>query len=119
MYPILPVVVDWISNLADGFNVFLATIGSFITSLFGVEMQYVMSLTGSYYAASYSANTEILAIISQASFGFVSFFVPSSAILMMGLAYLDLPYKDWLKYIWKFLVAMLIVIAVIIVILAL
>ena len=119
MYPIVPVIVDWIASLADGFNAFLAFISAFVSSIFGVEMQYVMSLAGSYYASMFSANSSLLAVIFQAAFGFASFFVPSSAILMMGLAYLDIPYKDWMKYIWKFLVALLIVIAIIIVILAL
>lgn len=119
MFPVVPVIVDWISNLASGFNAFLEFIGAFVASIFGVEMQHVMSLAGSYYATTYAANKEILAIIIQSAFGLVSFFIPSSAILMMGLAYLDIPYKDWMKYIWKFLVAMLIVVAIIITILVL
>lgn len=114
MYPVVPVIINWISSLAKSFNAFFAFVSAFITSIFGVEMQYVMNLAGTYFAATYEANTSVLAIIFQLAFGFASFFVPSSAILMVGLAYLDIPYKDWMKYIWKFLLALLVVIAVII-----
>ena len=116
MAPVLPVLVDWIAKLTDGFNAFLAFINAFITSLFSVEMQYAVSLAGSYYAATFTEVKSALAIIFQSAFGFASFFVPSSAILMLGLSYLNIPYKDWMKFIWKFLIALLVVIIVIILI---
>ena len=77
-----------------------------------------MSLSGTYYAAMFAGSTKVLAIIYQAMFGLVSFFAPSSAILMIGLSYLGIPYKDWMKYIWKFLVAMLLVIIIVLIIVA-
>lgn len=107
MFPVVPVIVDWIANLAKGFNVVLASIGAFITSLFGVEMQYVANLSGAYFASMYAEHVSALSIIFQSAFGLVSFVAPSSAILMIGLAYMGIPYKDWLKYIWKFVVSML------------
>jgi len=119
MFPVIPVMVDWIAGLAKGFNVVLAFLGALITSVFGVEMQYVTSLTGSYFATTYASRLDIMAILFQSAFGLVSFIVPSSAILMMGLAYLDIPYKDWFKYIWKFLLAMFVVIVIIVAIMLL
>lgn len=119
MFPVLPVMVDWVAKLTDGFNVALAFINGLLVSLFGVEMQYVMSLGGNYYAAMFAENASISAVAFQSAFGLVSFFAPSSAILMIGLAYLGIPYKEWLKYIWKFLVAMLLVIVIILTILTL
>ncbi len=116
MYPVLPVIADWFATIADGFSAFWNTIAVFITSLFGVEMQYVMSLIGTYYAATFASNSSEMAMIIQMMFGLVSFFAPSSVILMLGLSYLDLPYKDWMKFIWKFLVALLLVIIIIIII---
>ena len=108
MFPVVPVIVDWIATLAKSFNVLLAGIGACITSIFGVEMQYVANLSAAYFAAMYAEQASALSIIFQSAFGLVSFVVPSSAILMMGLAYMNIPYKDWLKYIWKFFLAMLV-----------
>ena len=119
MFPVVPVIVDWIASLADGFNAFLAFIAALITSLFGVEMQYVMSLAGTYYAATFAENTNVIAIIFQTAFGLISFIAPSSAILMMGLSYMNISYKEWFKYIWKFLLIMLVFVAIVITILVL
>ena len=45
--------------------------------------------------------------------GLATVFVPSSAILIYILSYLDIPYKEWIKYIWKFVLATAIAIIVI------
>lgn len=116
--PVVPVIVDWIMSLAKGFNAALAFVAASVTSVFGVELQYVMNLAGTYFATNYKEVQMVSAVIFQAAWGLVSFFAPSSAILMMGLAYLDIPYKDWMKFIWKFLLAMLVIIIIIILIIA-
>ena len=118
MYPVVPVIVDWFATIAKGFNVVWNFIAAFITSLFSVEMQYAMNLAGSYYAANFAGSTEVMSLIFQTTFGLVSFFAPSSVILMIGLSYLKVPYKDWFKFIWKFLVAMLLVSIILIIIVA-
>ena len=118
-YPTIPTIIDWIAKRSSDFNVVLAAINAFISSIFGVEPAYAMSLGGSYYASMYSANVDILAIVFQSMFGLASFFVPSSVVLMLGLSYLGISYRDWMKHIWKFLLAMLIVIIAIIAIMSL
>ena len=116
MYPVIPVITDWFATISEEFSAFWNSIAIFIASLFGVEMQYIMSLIGTYYASSFAENGSQIALIIQMMYGLVSFFAPSSVILMLGLSYLNLPYKDWLKFIWKFLVALLLVIIIIIII---
>ncbi len=118
MYPILPVIVDWIANFGDGFNAFLAFICALITSGFGVEMNYVMQLAGSYFASLTTDGGNILVIIFQLAFGIMGFIAPASAILMLGLSYLDIKFKDWFKFIWKFVLAMLVLAIIIIVVIA-
>ena len=119
MFPVVPVIVDWISGLSKGFNVVLTSLSAIVASIFGVEMQYVMNLAGTYFAGTYANHVDALAIIFQSMFGLVSFCVPSSAILMIGLAYLGISYKEWVKYIWKFLLAMLAVVIILLAVLLL
>ena len=119
MFPVVPVIVDWISGLSKGFNVVLTSLSAIVASIFGVEMQYVMNLAGTYFAGTYANHVDALAIIFQSMFGLVSFCVPSSAILMIGLAYLGISYKEWMKYIWKFLLAMLAVVIILLAVLLL
>jgi uncharacterized ion transporter superfamily protein YfcC len=39
--------------------------------------------------------------------GLVQVIAPTSVIAIFGLSYLDIPYKKWIKYIWKFFLIML------------
>lgn len=107
MYPVVPTIVNAICNVTKNFNAFFVYIASLIASLFGVEMQYVTSLIGTFFAGAYAKHAATIAIILQSAFGIVSFVAPSSAILMIGLSFLDIKYADWCKFIWKFLLIML------------
>lgn len=117
-FPVMTTIVGWIDGFTEGFNAILAYIGAFITSLFSVEMQYTTAMAGTFYSTVYTEVHNTLLIIFQTAFGLVSFFAPSSVILMMGLAYLDIPYKEWMKFIWKFLLVLLVISIAIILIIA-
>ena len=52
----------------------------------------------------------------QSTYGLASMFSPASAILLIGLSYLGITYKEWMKYIWKFLVIMFVVIIIMMII---
>ena len=103
-------------KLASKFNVILGTIAGLFTSLFSVEYQYTLSLVGSYLTTAYSDFAKQIPIMLQSTYGLASMFAPSSAILLIGLSYLGITYKEWMKYIWKFVLAMFIVILVLMVI---
>ena len=110
MYPVLPTILDKI--LGAKFNVFTTALSGLVTSLFTCEYQYSINLVYSYFASAYASNLSVVSIILQSMFGLVSFFAPTSAMLFVGLSYMEIPYKDWMKYIWKFIIAMLLVIIV-------
>ena len=116
MFPVVPTIVDWFMKLASKFNVILGTIAGLFTSLFSVEYQYTVSLVGSYLTTAYSDFAKQIPIMLQSTYGLASVFAPSSAILLIGLSYLGITYKEWMKYIWKFVLAMFIVILVLMVI---
>lgn len=113
MYPVIPTIIDWFISLSDKFNVILTTIAGLFTSLFTVEYQYTVSLIGLYLKALFADNINQIAIILQTTFGIASMITPSSAILLLGLSLCDIKYKEWLKYIWKFIVAILLILIVI------
>ena len=118
-YPTVPTIVDWIATRSSGFNVLLAGINTIIASIFSIEPTYLISLAGTYYASTYASNVDILAIIFQSIFGLMSFFIPSSAVLMLGLSYTGTSYREWMKHIWKFLLAMLLIVIIIIAVMSL
>ena len=106
MFPILPTIVDWFVSLTDKFNVFLSTIAGLFTSLFTVEYQYTVSLIGSYMTTTFETYKDAISIMLQSTYGLAGLFAPSSAILLIGLSYLGISYKEWMKYIWKYLLIM-------------
>ncbi len=110
MFPVMPTIVDAIMGLASKFNIFLASLSALIASVFNVEMRYITASILPYITATYTATEpSLIAIIYQAMYGFVQFFAPTSLVLMLGLSYLDIKYKDWIKYIWLFLVGLLVI----------
>ncbi len=60
-----------------------------------------------------------VSVLLQGLFGVVSFAGPTSIILIFGLSYLDIPYTTWLKYIWRFVLYLLVLVALVVLILAL
>jgi uncharacterized ion transporter superfamily protein YfcC len=99
LYPTIAGVVSSILGL--GTNVFTLFLSGIYTSLFTVDFQYAVSTVGSAFATFKDAN--VAALILQVSNGIVAFIAPTSAILMVGLSMLDIKYKEYFKYIWKFL----------------
>ena len=66
-----------------------------------------------YMISGFSVYMNIVALIYLTMFGFVAFLAPTSILLVAGLTYTNVEYKNWLKYIWKFAVGMLLCLVVI------
>ena len=54
-----------------------------------------------------------VAILLQGIYGIFSLVGPTSLILIFGLTYFDVPYTTWLKYIWRFILGLIIVLALV------
>lgn len=61
----------------------------------------------------------VLGIITQAIYGLMMYIFPTSLLLIAGLSYLNVSYKEWFKYIWRYLLCLLALIIIIIVIMLL
>lgn len=106
------------SSMMKEFNYFISAIIAFIASIFGVEMQYAWMFSGQNFATTFANqySKETLAVIYQATYGLAQFVAPTSLFLMLGLAYLDIPYTEWFKKVWKLLVCLLVVAIVVVII---
>lgn len=81
-------------------------VGAFsaISGLFLNEFPYVVNYTVGALTAVFT-NAEIyplIAFVMQSVFGIMMLVVPTSVLLIAGLSYLKVSYKDWIKYIWKY-----------------
>jgi len=106
-------IVNAINGLSENFNVLTATGNSIVTSIFYNDFNSLSSAFTSLYTNFDATVLPIAAFSIQTIFALISVFVPTSIFLMAGLKYLDLPYKEWIKFIWKFI---LIIFALIVII---
>lgn len=108
--PISLTLAEPLINLTKEFNVVTASGAAFISHLFAVELDFSTNVVF-YISSVFTDNglAGIMAVIWQATYGFAMLFVPTSAILVAGLSYLNVSYFRWLKAIWKLLLELLVV----------
>lgn len=120
-HPFQLVIYKAILGLTKGFNVFTSTIVAALASLFNSDPAYAFQSVLP-YLTSIVTNTEnysIVGVVYQSIYGVTMLVAPTSLILMVVLSYLDIPYKKWLKTIWKLVVEFLVVLLIIFTILVL
>ena len=108
--PISLTIAEPLINLTKDFNVVTASGVAIISHFFAVELDFSTNIL--FYISSVFTDeglSGIMAIIWQATYGLAMLFVPTSAILVAGLSYLNVSYFRWLKAIWKLLLELLVV----------
>lgn len=108
IFPTIPTIVAKI--LGTKFNVFGTVLSGILAGLFNGEYQYALNAIYYNFYLLYPNNLSVIGFILQSTFGLMSFITPASALLFVGLSYTDVKYKEWFKYIWKFLLIMLVAI---------
>lgn len=107
---------DFILNLTNQFNWFTTGLQAFLGSFFYNDFKYLVDASAATIATMQS-NASVypaVAVLYQAIHGIVMLFAPVSLILMAGLSYLNVSLKDWFKYIWKFLLQLLLLTVVVV-----
>ena len=101
-----------------GDNVIVSSAIVLIGSIFSVDTYYSVVGIFSPIVSNLGdkANLNIYAILFQSIFGLVQMCGPTSILLIAGLSYLDVPYSKWLKYVWRFVLYMLILIFIVLMI---
>ena len=95
---------NYILGLSNDFNIITGTFTGIIGSFFYNDYLYFMN--GLYGIISlFNANMmPFILSVFQSIFGIMMFILPVSITLVYGLSFLNVSYKEWLKYIWKFVV---------------
>lgn len=104
-----PVIAEFILNLSSKFNVLLSSFTIMIGTLFNFDMQYI---TGNVLpqVVAHGGNTKLLMLMVQSIYGVVSLIAPTSLMLIVGLSYLDIPYCEYIKKMWKYILILLAVV---------
>lgn len=116
----IPVFTTIISWFGTSFNIVTSSIIALLSSVINIDMMYIaQGSLATLSAVVGTTNTPILSILFQAMYGLVQFIAPTSVLLIAGLCYLDVSYKDWFKAIWKLLIELLILILLVLIIMSL
>ena len=104
-----------------GDNVIAHSLVSLLGSILNVDLYYVTSgiFSSIVSALSEKANLSVFAVMFQSLYGLVQLIGPTSLFLIVGLSYLEVPYKTWIKYIWRLIVELLIAIIIILMVVTL
>ncbi len=104
------VIYKFILGLTKGFNIFTTGLVVVISSIFNGDPLYAFYSVLPYFVSvvTDTNNYQLIAVIFQCLYGIVTLVAPTSIPLMVTLAYTNTSYKDWFKYIWKLLVALLV-----------
>ena len=104
------VIYHFILGLTKGFNIFTTGLVVVISSIFNGDPLYAFYSVLPYFVSvvTDTNNYQLIAVIFQSLYGIVTLVAPTSIPLMATLAYTNTSYKDWFKYIWKLLVALLV-----------
>ena len=100
---------NFILGLSKDFNIFTGCLTGILGSFFYND--YLYFINGLYGIVSlYNATMmPFILTVFQSMFGIMMFILPVSIVLIGGLKYLDISYKEWIKYIWKFLIQLFII----------
>ncbi len=107
---------DFILNLTNQFNWFTTGLQAFLGSFFYNDFKYLVDASAA-TIATMQTNASVypaVAVLYQAIHGIVMLFAPVSLILMTGLSYLNVSLKEWFKYIWRFLLQLLLLTVVVV-----
>lgn len=102
-------------------NFVLASLITMLGSLLHVDIYYTVAGVFSPIlgAVTNEAMLDVFALAFQSLYGLVSIVGPTSLLLIFALSYLDVPYTTWLKYIWRFILALFIIVFAVLLIIAL
>jgi len=111
-FPTVSYVISKILGL--GSNIFTQLISSIVGGLIIPDFHYnTINIASAFSTAS---NVNVAAMAYQFGYGIISFIAPTSVMLVFGLSMLDIKFKDYFKFIWKFLLALIVVVIAILII---
>ena len=98
-----------ILKLFKNFNVFSGVLTGITGSFFYNDFLYLMNGLYGIVSTYEVSNMPFILSVFQSTFGVMMFVLPVSVLLIGGLKYLNISYKDWIKYIWKFLLQVFVI----------
>jgi uncharacterized ion transporter superfamily protein YfcC len=116
--PYFQTILNVFVSISDSFNYFAVAGFTAVGSLVYSSYPYLLYAVYDPVTSLFSSNLQIIALVMQAIYGICSLIVPTSIMLVLGLKFMDISYKEWFKNAWKLLVALLVVVTIALLIIA-
>ena len=110
-----PTIAKALLGLTNKFSVVISSICMALASFFHVDILYVSNYAVPQLAEK-ASDPVLVSLLSQSIYGVIMFIAPTSAVLVFGLEYLHLPYKEWVKKTWKLFIALLAIVFIVLLI---
>lgn len=113
---------NFITLIGDklGMNLVTSSLLSVIGTLFHGDLYY--TTTGVFANINSLADESLLstyAMTYQSIYGLVSAIAPTSLLVIFALKYFDVPYTSWVKYIWRFVLMLFLLVILVLLVLSL
>ena len=102
-----PTISTIILSISSKFSVILSSIVVGLGSVIFVDVLYVANYLIPQIAAIDGATPTLVNLLIQGVYGVTMFVAPTSAMLVLALSYLEIPYKEWIKKTWKLILVLL------------
>ncbi len=111
---------DFVLNLTDGFNLASSSLMSILSGVFYNDFQYAVYNTAIPFQGlvTDTAVYSLMSIVLQTLHGLVMLIAPTSIFLVAGLSYLEISYKEWFNFIWKLVLAIFGILALVFIVIA-
>lgn len=113
-------ITNFILTLFDGAKIIFMPLVSLIGAIFYPDLSSLATILSGVTENIITDTTkyQLIGFIVQTMHGIMMLIIPTSMMLVMGLSYLKISFKEWFKYIWKLLLEIFIVTILVIIIVA-
>lgn len=111
MYPWPLTVINYLVG-SGSFNIIIVLLIAVLATIFTGDPNLCAYMFGTGMAVLYSNYLVELATLWRLGGAIATMVGPTSILLLSSLTYLNIPYKTWLKYIWKFMVLFILIVLI-------
>ncbi len=113
-------ITEKLANVSDSFNLFTTALTGIVGGFFYNNYYYYFNAIATDLSIHVDANYyTIMTFVLQSIYGLMMMILPTSLVLVSGLSMLGVSFKEWIKYIWRFVAQLLVIVLIISVILVL
>ncbi len=103
--------------MGSKFNIFTTALSTAIGSFFYNDLYYLLNSLSGLFLSYEAVYYPIIAIITGSLTSVFMVILPTSIILLAGMRLVDVSFKEWIKYIYKYVIEVILVVLIIAVIL--